>query len=447
MAWGRGDPVDPKAFAVLWYLVEYPGRVVTKDDLFEAVWPGTVVSEGALTVCMSELRKALGDTAQASQFIETVHRLGYRFIGPIALDDVSETTTSAIPPPPPISSPPPLLVGRATALMQLHAWLQQARCGTRQVVFVTGEPGIGKTALVNTFLTQAAAATSLRLTQGQCIDHYGAGEAYLPVLDALGRLCRTPGGERVVEILWQQAPIWVTQMPALLSAAEDEALPRRVVGATRERMLREFGEAVEVLTYDSPLVPVLEDLHWSDYATLDLLSWLAQRREPAQLLLVGTYCPVEVIVRGHPLRELAQTLILRGQGTVLPLEWLTQEEVAQYLTTRFGSSPRIVDLARAVSRQTSGNPLFMVTVVETLVQQGAVRQVAGQWEVPEEGIAAALGVPEGLRLMIEQQLMALSDEDQGLLEAASVVGMECSAAAVAAGVGGTHRSQLKGLPK
>lgn len=433
----EASQLTPKAFAVLWYLVEHPGRVITKDELFQAVWPGTVVSDGALTVCMSELRKALGDTAQAPQFIETVHRLGYRFIGPITPADASETTVVAPLPPVPIAQPPPVLVGRQAALTQLHTWLAQARSGVRQVVFVTGEPGIGKTTLVHAFLAQVAAGIPLWLAHGQCIEHYGAGEAYLPVLDALGRLCRSPGGERVVEILRQQAPTWLLQMPALVRAAEYEALQRQVVGATRERMLRELGDAVEVLTRHSPCVLVLEDLHWSDYATLELLSWLAQRREPSQLLLIGTYRPVEVIVHGHPLWALAQTLTLRGQSSALPLELLTAAEVAHYLTTRFGESRMIAALAQAVFQQTNGNPLFMVTVVETLVQQGTVREATAGWEVSAEVLATALGVPESLRLMIEQQLTTLSHEDQHVLAAASVVGMEGSAAAIAAGVGAT----------
>jgi predicted ATPase len=298
----------------------------------------------------------------------------------------------------------------------------------RHVVFVTGEPGIGKTALVDTFLAQVGAATPLWLAHGQCIAHYGAGEAYLPVLDALGRLGWAPGGKRVVEVLGQHAPTWLTQMPALLSAAESEAVQRRVGGVTRERMLRELGEAVEVLTAERPLVLVLEDLHWSDYATLDLLAWLAQRREPARFLLIGTYRPVEVIVREHPLGELAQTLTLRGQSSALALELLTTAEVAQYLALHFGETPGTADLAQAVYRHTNGNPLFMVTVVETLVQQRAGREGVG---------ATVLGVPESLRLMIEQQLTGLSVEEQRVLEAASVAGMVCSAAAVAAGAGAT----------
>ena len=80
-------------------------------------------------------------------------------------------------------------MGRETELAQLHRWLEEALQGKRQVVFVTGEAGIGKTALVDRFVAHVAAAPQIGLGRGQCIEHYGTGEAYLPVLEAFGRLC------------------------------------------------------------------------------------------------------------------------------------------------------------------------------------------------------------------------------------------------------------------
>jgi predicted ATPase len=145
------------------------------------------------------------------------------------------------------------------------------------VVFVTGEPGIGKTAVVEALAARAAAAMGLMIAWGQCIAHYGAGEAYLPVLEALGRLCRAPGHAHVIARLRQIAPMWLVQMPWLLSATDREALQRELLGATRERMLREMAELLEDLTAQTLLLLVLEDLHWSDTATLDLLAYLARR--------------------------------------------------------------------------------------------------------------------------------------------------------------------------
>src|SRR5262249_9806081 len=149
-----------------------------------------------LTVCVREIRQALRDNPKAPQFIETVHRRGYRFIG--AGRRPNKSTLA-----PRLQPPTSTLVGREAELEQLHTWLAKALTGERQLVFITGEPGIGKTTVVEAFLEHVATDSALWIGRGQCIAHYGAGEAYLPVLEALGRLCRGPGGERFVELLSQ----------------------------------------------------------------------------------------------------------------------------------------------------------------------------------------------------------------------------------------------------
>src|SRR2546428_12100588 len=150
--------------------------------------------------------------------------------------------------------------------------------------------------------------------RGQCIDHYGAGEAYLPVLEALGRLCREPKGKRLIELLSQHAPSWLVQMPELLSPAELETLQRKVAGTTRERMLREMAEAVEAITAEMLLVLWLGDLHWSDYSTLDWLAFVARRREPARRLGLWTYPPGGNPGEGDPPRAVAPELALPKPG-------------------------------------------------------------------------------------------------------------------------------------
>src|SRR5262249_21551576 len=158
----------------------------------------------------------------------------------------------------------------------------------------------------------------IRIARGQCLEQYGTSEAYLPVLEAMGRLCRQHG--QFVDVLRAHAPMWLLQLPSLLSAAERELLNRQVSGATRERMLREIGGALETLTAGSPLVLILEDLHWSDYSTLDLISYLARRRN-AHLMLIGTYRTVELIVSGHPLKAVKQELLAKQQCEELPLSY------------------------------------------------------------------------------------------------------------------------------
>src|SRR5262245_55196174 len=229
--------LTPKAFAVLQYLVAHAGQVVTKEALLSAVWPEIAVSEAVLKVCLSEVRKALGDVARTPHFIATVHRRGYRFIAPVTAAEPPEAqgtartlqrllvadTPRAI----------PGLVGRKAALAQLHGSLERALQGKRQVVFVTGEIGIGKTTLVDAFVAQVTAEMPVLVAHGQCVEHYGAGEAYLPVLEALGRLCGATRSACLLALLYQRAPTWLVQMPWLLSPADRSALQRELLGATQ----------------------------------------------------------------------------------------------------------------------------------------------------------------------------------------------------------------------
>jgi len=326
-----------KAFAVLRYLVEHAGPLVTKEELFSTVWSGVSVSDAALAVCIRELRQAMGDAAQTPQYVETVRGRGYRFLAPVTLAAPSPTLPEVELSPPSGTALPVLLVGRETAFAQLwHAW-ELALQGQRQVIFITGEAGIGKTTLVDAWVAEAAVPETLWLGRGQCIEQHGAGEAYLPLLEALGRLGRAAGGSELVHVLHQQAPSWLMHLPALVPAGAFEALQRRAGGTTRERMLRELAEAVEVLTSERPLILVVEDLHWSDGATLDWLAYVARRREAARLLVLGTYRPVEAIVREHRVHTVTQELRLHGQAMEMVMSPWSTAGVGMYLTQRFGT--------------------------------------------------------------------------------------------------------------
>ena len=422
--------------------------MVTKAGLFAAVWPETVVSDAALASCIQELRQALRDDAKRPRYIVTVHRRGFQFVGKVASSQHSVASKKG---PANISqlaignrelTAP--IVGRAPELGQLHAWLENALAGERQLIFVTGEPGIGKTTVVETFLDSVGAprgvtgsGESVLIGRGQCVEHFGAGEAYLPVLEALGRLCRTVAGGEVIALLRQQAPTWLVQMPSLLSAAELEELQRRTAGVTRERMLRELAEAVEVMAAQRAVILRFEDLHWSDVSTLDWLASVARRHEQARLLIIGTYRPVEVLTREHPLKGIKQELQLHGQCEELALDFLSEAAVAEYLVQRFnvgatGRSP-LKRMAHVIHQRTDGSPLFMVNVVNNLVAQGMVVKTNGGWELREDIEEHTLGTSTSLRQLIEQQIERVGAEERRVLEAASVAGAEFSAAAVAAG--------------
>jgi len=434
----------PKAFAVLKFLVEHAGELVTKQQVLDAVWPGTFVTDAVLKDSIRQLREALNDDAESPTYIETAHRRGYRFIAKLA-----EIAPAQAPRREPASWVPPKLqndaaaisscrvsgvLGREGELEKLRAWLEQARAGQRQTVFVTGEAGIGKSTLVQTFLLEIGSTPGLFVARGQCLEHYGAGEAYMPLLDAFSRLGRTSSGIRLVELLHQHAPAWLAQMPSLVLPSERASLQAHTAGATRERMLREMAEAIETITAETALILVLEDLHWSDYSTLDFISYLARRNDPARLMLIGTYRPVEVILGDHPLKGVKRELQAHGLCKEIPLEYLSEEAVADYLNARFPGHQFSRRLARMVHQRTEGNPLFMVNVLEYLVDGKVIVEEQGEWRIPSDLSQVEQGVPESLRQLIEKQMERLSPDERIVLDGASVVGMECSSAAIAAGL-------------
>jgi hypothetical protein len=278
----------------LQYLLRNPWRIISRQEFEQHVWVGTHVTQSVLRVCIWELRQALGDTKEVPQYIETVGQQGYRFC----------TTTWHAGAATHQESP---FVGRQAELDALQAALGHAQDGALQLVFVSGDPGIGKTALVRQFLSQVSTTSPLWIGTGQCIEHFGYGEAYLPLLEALGRLGREPGSASFMAALRRAAPMWMAHMPQLVAPDELEGLRRQVQGMQSERMLREFVEALTVITQETVVVLVLEDLQWSDTATVEALSYLARRPEPLRLLVLSTYRPVEVIVRGPPVVSGATT--------------------------------------------------------------------------------------------------------------------------------------------
>ncbi|MSQ48530.1 MAG: hypothetical protein EXR78_09160 [Deltaproteobacteria bacterium] len=290
-----------------------------------------------------------------------------------------------------------------------------------------------KTAVVETFL-KAVERQKVWIARGQCLEHYGAGEAYMPILDAVGRLCHAAGGEGVPELLGRYAPTWLAQIPWLLESSSSAGPQHQPQRTTSERMVREMAEVVEALSNERPLILVLEDLQWSDYSTLDLITFLARRRERGRLLLIGTCRLAERTSSDHPLRDVIQELRMHRQGAELCLPLLTEAAVAAYVAERFPKSAFPAGLAWLIHQRTDGNPLFMVNVLDDLVTQRVIAECDGRWQLTRALAEVEVGVPESIRQMMCKRIDRLSPDEQRVLEAASVAGVEFSTAAVAAGL-------------
>ncbi|HEY8714652.1 MAG TPA: AAA family ATPase [Candidatus Acidoferrum sp.] len=418
----RGDQrvsLTPKAFDVLRYLVEHADRLVTQDELLTALWPETYVNPEVIKKYILGIRKALDDPRDHPEFIATFPRRGYQFVAP-------ETEVLAPTPSGAGIVGSRNMVGRAGSMAQLEDYLGQALNSQRQVVFVTGEAGIGKTTLVDAFHHTIANRPNLRLIRGQCVEGFGGKEAYYPVLEAIGQWVRDSSGGYVVQTLAKQAPTWLIQFPSLIKPEQREALEKEIHGATRERMVREICEALESLTARDPLVLVLEDLHWVDPSTLDFLSAVARRRGPAKLLLLGTYRPADLILSRSPLKALKQDLVLHNLGHEMSLERLEEPDVADYLDIHFAGGHFPKGFANLIYRHSGGNALFLVNILQDMVKQGLIEPVNGRWTLQVALEDLEPRVPETLDQLIEAQFQQLSAEEQRILKSASVAGEKFS---------------------
>jgi DNA-binding winged helix-turn-helix (wHTH) protein len=424
----RGDestPLTPKAFDVLRYFVERPGRLVTQEELLDALWPETYVNPEGIRKYILEVRKVLGDPADQPAFIKTLPKRGYQFIAPVTEDRRVSGAGSAV-------QPSGDVVGRQRGLDRLDGCLDKALRGHRQIVFITGEAGIGKTTLVDVFENHAAQVAKLRVSRGQCIEGFGGIEAYYPMLEAFGSLLQGAEDSALLQMLIKRAPTWVIQFPSLVDPEQRKLLEREILGSSRERMVREICEAVELITADTPLMIILEDLHWVDPSTLDVISALARRREPAKLLLVGTYRPVDLVLSQSPLRGLKQNLLVHSLCHEISIECLEEPDVAEYLGRLFGSDGIPPSLPGTIHQNSGGNPLFMVAIVQDMMNKGLIQGDRGGLRLTVPVKEVYTGIPETLQQLLEIQLDQLTAEDKRVLQSGSVAGERFSVWALGA---------------
>ena len=436
----RAIALRPKAFAVLKLLVENPGQLVTKQQLLETVWSGTFVTDAVLKDSIRQLRDALRDQAAAPSYIETSHRRGYRFIAKVGQSLTTRDLTSVIPSalpraplPTPMNTRRTPVFGRSAELDRLRAAFDRAVAGERQLIFVSGEAGIGKTTVVEALLDQNGDIPGIRIARGQCLEHFGSSEPYMPVLEAMSRLTRADSKGSVIDTLRRHAPAWLAQMPSLVSPDRREPADA-LSAATRERMLREMSETLEVLAASHPFVLFIDDLHWSDYSTLDLISYLARRRDGAKLMVIATYRPVEVILRDHPLKPVKRELQAQGLCSEIALEYLTEDAIREYLSAQLAGSHFPARLPRLIHERTEGNPLFMVNAIDYLTSEKLIVEEHGVWKLSADFASFAHAVPNNVKALIEKQIERLTPDERMVLESASVSGMDCSTVSIAAGL-------------
>ncbi len=403
-----------KPFAILAHLVANPRKLVTHEDLLQHVWRGQVVSESAVRTHVHELRQALGEGV-----IETVIGRGYRFTAEIVDDSIRA----------PVEVDRVQLAGRDAELASLRAAFTKATAGQRQLCFVGGVPGIGKTTLVDAFVAEIGNAIVLR---GACVEQFGAPEAYLAVLDLLGQLRHTP--EHVATLV-RHAPAFSLLVPHLLTESQEADAQKRARAGGDAAMARALVDALDAMAATQPLVVVLEDMQWSDLATIDLLAHLGQRRERAKLLVIATVRREAVQSTAHPLNPVMRSLVARAGATSIELTPLGEAAIGDVLAQRFPHHAFPVSLAPIVDRITGGTPLFVVALLDELAERGMLVQRGDRWELVATVDDLTAHRPTSVTQLIDIQLDRLTERERQTLEAASLVGAEFPTELVAAAVG------------
>lgn len=400
--WRSGErlTLTPRPFAVLRHLIQNPQRLVTHDELLETLWPETYVQPQVLRTYILELRKLLTDDPASPKYIETIPKRGYRFLAVVTQENNGNSERDAF-------------VGRDAELDALHVQLDRTRKADRPTLFLTGEAGIGKTALIDTFCNRILAdRVPVRIARGQCVEGFGGKEALYPVREALNGLSSAEDA-KVRTLLIAAVPGWFTQ--------NGHAAPS----------LSDICEALETLSQNEIVLLVFEDIHWADPSTLDLIAVLARRRTRAKLMLLASFRPADVESQ-HPLRRLRQDLATGRRCEELQLGPLGRDAVSEYLLCKLNAERLPAGLSSLIHQHSTGNPLYMSAMLDHLRAQSVIRSENGEVVLTQPLDEIQLGVPEGIAGIIESQLDRLSEEDRRLLEAGSIAGSIFPAWAAAA---------------
>ncbi len=321
----------------------------------------------------------------------------------------------------------PLFVGREAELEKLGAALKQATEGTGRLFFLTGGPGVGKTSLADEFLRRSRKQfPTLLMSRGRCVEQYGTGEAYLPFLDAMGALLNGPGRERVGAVLRTHAPTWCMELPTAFATTTGslEKLQQETIGATKERMMREMGDALGSLAAASPVVILLEDLHWGDPSSVDLLRHLSQRIGNQRLLLIGTFRPEDIEVSNHPLKSYKAEMQAHKLCEEIALGSLSRQHIVEYLNAVFAPNDFPSELGGLIHEKTEGHALFATNLIQYLAERGDIVKNNGRWSIARPLSEMNLEAPESVRSMISKKIDALAEEDRRTLQYCSIEGTE-----------------------
>ena len=317
-------------------------------------------------------------------------------------------------------------VGREAELRQLHAAFDNAVSGEGSLVMVAGEPGIGKTSLCGQLNTYAASREGRTLV-GHCYEEGSLSLPYLAFVEAMRTYVLERDADGLRGDLGSGASEVSRIVPEVRERLDVELSEPTDPEQDRYRLMQAVTSFLQNAASVQPLVIVLEDFHDADRGTLDMLTHVSRNLSGTRLMLVATYRDVEVD-RSHPLSSALAELRRSANFDRIGLRGLTADEVQRMVGIIAGHDGPW-GISEAVYRQTEGNPLFVQEVLRYLTEQGFF---AGDAALSRPDIPPEMGLPEGLRDVIGKRLSSLSDQCNGVLSVAAVIGREFSLVALPA---------------
>lgn len=321
------------------------------------------------------------------------------------------------------------VVGRDSQKSELRAALDRAAGGRGVLAAIRGEAGLGKTTLVEEFL---AGTKGCLIARGRCAERLAGAEAYLPVFEALTDLLRSTFASITGRLMKQTAPTWFLQVSSLQT--DDSVIaPSEVEEKTansQERLKREFVTYLEQLTKVHPVILFLEDLHWADLSTVDLLSYLGSRCGDMRLLIIVTYRPSAIQAASHPFRSVQLEMQSHDLAFEVNLDYLDRPSMEQYLAQEFEGHDFPSDFVQLIHSRTEGHPLFMADLLRDMKVRGIVTGAAGNWKLAGNLKDIAHDMPVSTRSMIERTIEHLSEEDRQVLRVGALQGAEFDSAVV-----------------
>ena len=322
-------------------------------------------------------------------------------------------------------------VGREKEQNSLRAAFASVSNGIGQMLTVSGEAGIGKTTVIENFLAEIEGQTAaVWVARGRCSERLAETDAFAPILEALDDLRHGQSRNDVIEVLKRSAPAWHLQISPDMNVS-GRAPAKESKLTSHERMRREFVYFLQELAAIRPVILFLDDLHWADASTCDLLAYLGTRMRNMRILVLTTYRPTSILLSKHPFFPLRFDLERRGLCRELVLSFLSPSDIKTYISAEFPQNLFPKEFIKVVYDRTEGNPLFMADMLRFLRDRGIAAKQDGSWRLMRSMSEVRQIIPDSIQIMIQLKIQRLHQEERRILRCAAVQGEQFDSAVIA----------------